>query len=82
MAPNKIRVNKPDIQCEPQHANDDGWCDWVTPVQRGYLMQCCDCKLVHEVEFRVAQYDPRPSDQYAVVADPNLEAQFRMRRLP
>lgn len=28
--------------------------DWVQPVKRGYLMACCDCGLVHRMNFRVA----------------------------
>jgi hypothetical protein len=27
--------------------------EWVQPVRRGYLLQCCDCSLVHVVDFRV-----------------------------
>mgnify|MGYP001581134559 CR=1 FL=1 len=26
---------------------------WVQPVHRGYKMACCDCGLVHIVDFRV-----------------------------
>jgi transcription elongation factor Elf1 len=68
------------VQCEPQEALEDGWCDWVCPKPRGYLMQCCDCGLIHEVDFRVVQYEPRPSEVYEVVDDPNLQAQMRLKR--
>lgn len=27
--------------------------EWVQPVEQGYKMACCDCGLVHNVEFRV-----------------------------
>ena len=27
---------------------------WEQPVMNGYLMKCCDCGLVHEVDFRIA----------------------------
>jgi transcription elongation factor Elf1 len=68
-------------ECEPQEAvTEDGWCDWVCPKPRGYLMQCCDCELIHEVDFRVVQYEPRPSEVYEVVDDPNLQAQMRLKR--
>lgn len=30
---------------------DDGWCDWVTPIMDGYRMSCCDCGLVHDMQF-------------------------------
>lgn len=26
---------------------------WVQPVERGYHMACCDCGLVHRMNFRV-----------------------------
>ena len=65
---------------ELRQALEDGWCDWICPKPQGYLMQCCDCELIHEVDFRVVQYEPRPSEVYEVVDDPNLQAQMRLRR--
>lgn len=32
---------------------DDGFTEWVQPVERGYRMSCCDCGLVHVLDFRV-----------------------------
>lgn len=26
---------------------------WVQPVRRGYRLQCCDCGLVHRLDFRI-----------------------------
>jgi hypothetical protein len=26
---------------------------WVQPVRRGYKMACCDCGLVHRINFRL-----------------------------
>ncbi len=26
---------------------------WVQPKPRGYLMACCDCGLVHRMNFRI-----------------------------
>jgi hypothetical protein len=69
------------VECEPQEAvTEDGWCEWVCPKPRGYLMQCCDCGLIHEVESRVAKYRPRPSEEFEVVDDPDLQVQWRMNR--
>lgn len=31
----------------------DGWCEDQFPIMRGYKMACCDCGLVHDVEFDV-----------------------------
>lgn len=27
--------------------------EWVQPVRYGYLMGCCDCGLVHRMNFRI-----------------------------
>jgi hypothetical protein len=67
-------------QCEPHPALEDGWSDWVCPRPQGYLMQCCDCELIHEVDFRVVRYESENSEVYEVVDDPNLQAQMRLRR--
>ena len=34
-------------------AGEDGWTDWIQPVTKGYKMGCCDCGLVHTLDFRV-----------------------------
>lgn len=31
----------------------DGWTDWIQPITDGYRMSCCDCSLVHEMDFRI-----------------------------
>lgn len=30
--------------------------EWVKPVMKGYKMMCCDCGLVHVIEFRVIKW--------------------------
>lgn len=27
--------------------------EWVQPIRKGYRMACCDCGLVHTMDFRV-----------------------------
>ena len=27
--------------------------EWVRPVMKGYRMACCDCGLVHKIDFKV-----------------------------
>lgn len=29
---------------------------WVQPVPRGYKLRCCDCGLVHTMDFRVIKW--------------------------
>ena len=36
-----------------EQAGDDGWSRWVTPLMEGYKLCCCDCGLVHTMDFRV-----------------------------
>jgi hypothetical protein len=33
----------------------DGWCDWITPIHDGYRMMCCDCGLVHALQFKIVR---------------------------
>lgn len=34
-----------------------GWSEWVNPNHKSYLFKCCDCGLVHEMQFAVATFD-------------------------
>jgi hypothetical protein len=27
--------------------------EWIQPVMKGYRVECCDCGLAHEVDFRI-----------------------------
>lgn len=27
--------------------------EWVEPIRKGYRMKCCDCGLVHIMDFRL-----------------------------
>ena len=29
--------------------------DWVCPVRKGYRMKCCDCGLVHVIDFKLVR---------------------------
>jgi hypothetical protein len=40
------------------YAGEDGWCDWIHPLP-GYKMACCDCGLVHDMEFDYIKKDKR-----------------------
>ena len=64
---------------------DDGWSEWQHPVEP-YYMQCCDCGLIHEAEFRIVKEKAyNPDGTWHVVqftSDPTLEVIFRMRRPP
>lgn len=40
---------------ETEIEGDDGWSRWIKPVMAGYKLACCDCGLVHEIDFRVIE---------------------------
>ena len=65
-------------------AGRGGWCDWITPNPRkNYLMKCCDCGLVHEVQFRAfAEHDQnRRQRTFRITILPwPIRAMFRARR--
>jgi hypothetical protein len=42
-----------------EKAQDDGWSRWIYPIMEGYKMCCCDCGLVHVLEFRIDSEDPK-----------------------
>lgn len=67
-----------------QHTeNDDGYCDWETPVMEGYKMACCDCGLVHEVDFGVLEIEEHlPNGDWKAVELPKdkYRVQMRMKR--
>jgi hypothetical protein len=56
----------------------DDWSGWVSPDPEQYFMKCCDCGLVHEMQFKVAKYSE--GDKCEFVADADLQAVFRARR--
>lgn len=43
------------MQCEPVAVEEDGWSEWIRPLQ-DFKFQCCDCGLIHELEFQIG-YD-------------------------
>lgn len=70
-------MNAP-IQCEPMHPDEEGWSEWIHPLP-GYLLQCCDCGLVHDMEFAIGEtidkggpFNPGESEEGVVI--------FRARR--
>lgn len=36
----------------PEVEREDGWTDWIHPLP-GYKLACCDCGLVHNMQFRI-----------------------------
>lgn len=59
-----------------------GWTRWQKPKMKGYLMQCCDCGLIHEVDFRVYKIIKRYPDgtMDVEIAGDEYEVGLRMKR--
>jgi len=63
--------------------NADGWSDWIHPTMRRYQMGCCDCGLVHTLQFRVELVTKRNrngSFQTAPVRGEQFRVAFRAGR--
>jgi hypothetical protein len=29
--------------------------EWIQPTRRGYMLMCCDCRLIHRLSFRLVK---------------------------
>lgn len=52
--------------------------EWVQPVPQGYLLKCCDCGLVHRMDFRVVK--PHRKGKNAQIQNQAYKVQFRVYR--
>jgi hypothetical protein len=50
--------------------------EWIRPVRRGYLLACCDCGLVHRMNFRLLG-KKRKRIEFAVFLAPRRTAALR-----
>lgn len=67
------------VECDPVAVMPDGWSEWIHPLP-GYLMGCCDCGLVHEMQVAIG----RDNDEGAALNEGEERAGavviFRMHR--
>lgn len=49
--------------------------EWQTPIKSGYLMKCCDCGLVHRMDFRVIK--PTKQKGHATIQNARYLVQLR-----
>lgn len=59
-----------------------GWSEWIFPVHdRNYLLKCCDCGLVHEVQFKAFAETNQKRGAFRINILPwPIRAMFRCRR--
>jgi len=57
--------------------------EWINPKMTGYRMKCCDCGLVHEIDFKVVKIKKLYKDGTKLVRDANdrYRVMFRVRRV-
>ena len=53
---------------------------WVYPKRKGYRMQCCDCGLVHAVDFRIVKYGKRRKIEWRMFRDNRATAAVRRKK--
>lgn len=51
--------------------------EWVQPRRRGYKLACCDCGLVHRIDFRLARMGDRRYVQTRFFRDNRATAAIR-----
>lgn len=62
------------------YENSDGWSDWQSPVMRHYKMACCDCGLVHNMQFRVLKVNRKVKGGFEGTKINGVRIQFRASR--
>lgn len=50
---------------------------WVQPVRKGYRLACCDCGLVHVMDFRLVQHAKGKKIQFRCWRDNRATGQMR-----
>ena len=53
--------------------------EWIRPVRKGYKMSCCDCGLVHKLDFKIYG-DKRKVIVFRAFRDERATAQMRRHR--
>ncbi len=64
-------------------AQRDGWSEEITPQMKGYKMACCDCGLVHDMDFMCVKVLERKQDGSLKVVElgpKKYRVTFRCRR--
>lgn len=58
-----------------------GWSEWVNPNPKKYMLACCDCGLVHEMQIGLAMFTEKGIAKIDFLdASHEKGVVFRMRR--
>ncbi len=51
--------------------------EWIRPVRRGYKLGCCDCGLVHRINFKLVPYGSGKKIKFQAWRDERATAAVR-----
>ena len=51
--------------------------EWVRPIRRGYKLACCDCGLVHRMDFALRPYGSGRKVWFRVFRDNRATSMMR-----
>ena len=51
--------------------------EWVRPVRKGYKFACCDCGLVHKLDFKLVKYGKGKKILFKAFRDNRATGQIR-----
>lgn len=54
---------------------------WIRPVQDRFHLACCDCSLVHDMDFRVVKSIAGPRVEFRVRRNERQTQQLRKRQI-
>lgn len=54
--------------------------EWIRPIRRGYKMRCCDCGLVHRLDFKLIPYGSGKKIMFRAFRDNRATAAVRRSR--
>jgi len=57
-----------------------GWTRYVNPKMKGYLLKCCDCGLVHEMDFKTFLVSEYKGQRMGTELPKQFQVLFRARR--
>lgn len=77
----------PEVKIMPRfkrivESDKNGWSDWHCPNKKRYRMGCCDCGLVHDVQFKVIKITGSKKGyvRYQDISQVGLAVKLRARR--
>lgn len=56
------------------------WTEWVAPTMKKYRMGCCDCGLVHDMEFSIVRVTRRKGQDFDGKQVSGHRVLFRVKR--